>query len=272
MALASQALAAHAQALLDDAAGRGKRAIERVEADLVALARLLRTQVRLRKALSDPGLPPQPKRALLEDLGEGRLDRSSVELLATIAARQRVPPRAFPGVVAELAAMAAFTAADRAGELEQVEAELFELATLVNRQPGLRSALTDPALPLENKRALVADLLGGRASKRTAALADLLVELQEGRDLDTSARELAELAARRRNRVVAEVRSAVELNQQRRTRLAEVLGRITGRQVDLRVTVDQAILGSVVVRIGDEVFDGSIRSRLQQAREQLGVA
>jgi F-type H+-transporting ATPase subunit delta len=98
------------------------------------------------------------------------------------------------------------------------------------------------------------------------------VELQEGRDLDTSARELAELAARRRNRVVAEVRAAVELDQQRRTRLAEVLGRITGRQVDLRVTVDQAILGSVVVRIGDEVFDGSIRSRLEQAREQLGVA
>jgi len=206
VALVNQALADHAQALLDDAAGRGKRAIERVEADLIAFARLLVPQVRLRKALSDPGLPPQPKRALIEELGQGQLDRSSVELLATIASRQRVPPRAFPGLVAELAAMAAFTAAERAGELERVEAELFELATLVNRQPGLRSALTNPGLPVENKRALVADLLGGRASERTATLADLLVELQEGRDLDTSARELAELAARRRNRVVAEVR------------------------------------------------------------------
>ena len=257
MALVNQALADHAQVLLDDAAGRGERAIERVEADLVAFARLLVPQVRLRKALSDPGLPPQPKRALIEELGQGQLDRSSVELLATIASRQRVPPRAFPGLVAELAAMAAFTAAERAGELERVEAELFELATLVNRQPGLRSALTNPGLPVENKRALVADLL---------------VELQEGRDLDTSARELAELAARRRNRVVAEVRAAVDLDEQRRARLTEVLTRITGRQVDLRVTVDQAILGSVVVRIGDEVFDGSIRSRLEQAREQLGVA
>jgi F-type H+-transporting ATPase subunit delta len=71
---------------------------------------------------------------------------------------------------------------------------------------------------------------------------------------------------------VAEVRSAVELDGRRRSRLAEVLTRIVGRPVDLRVTVDEAILGSVVVRIGDEVLDGSIRSRLEQAREALGVA
>ena len=85
-------------------------------------------------------------------------------------------------------------------------------------------------------------------------------------------RELAGLAASRRGTVVAEVRSAVELDARRRSRLAEVLTRIVGRPVDLRVTVDEAILGSVVVRIGDEVFDGSIRSRLEQAREALGVA
>jgi len=87
VALANQALADHAQGLFDEAAGRGKRPIERVEADLVAFARLLVAEVRLRKALSDPALPPEAKRALLEDLGGGRLDKASVELLATLAAR-----------------------------------------------------------------------------------------------------------------------------------------------------------------------------------------
>ena len=272
MALVNQALADHAQGLFDEAAGRGKRPIERVEADLIAFARLLVAEVRLRKALSDPGLPPEPKRALLEDLGGGRLDKASVELLATLATLQRVPPRQLPGLVGELAAMAAFTAADRAGELERVGDELYLLADLVDHQPRLRSALTNPGLPVENKRALVADLLEGGASGRTAALADLLVELGEGHDLDTSARELAELAAGRRGLVVAEVRSAVELSRERRARLAETLTRVTGRPVDLRVTVDEAILGSVVVRIGNELFDGSIRGRLEQAREALGVA
>jgi F-type H+-transporting ATPase subunit delta len=271
VALASQALADHAQALLDEAAGRGKRPIERVEADLVAFARLLVAEVPLRKALSDPALPPEPKRALLEDLGGGRLDKASVELLATIATVQRVRPRQLPGLVGELAAMAALTAADRAGELERAGDELYQLADLVEHQPRLRSALTDPGLPVENKRALVADLLKEGASGRTATLADLLVELGEGRDLDTSARELAEQAARRRGLVVADVRSAVDLDDQHRARLAETLARITGTPVELRVTVDEAILGSVVVRIGDEVFDGSIRSRLEQAREALGV-
>jgi F-type H+-transporting ATPase subunit delta len=265
------ALAAHAQELLDQAAGRGQQAIDQVTDELAELARLLVTQVRLRKALADPGLPPEPKRSLLTELGQGRLERATVELLATAATRQRVRLRDFPGLLAALAAMAAFTAADKAGKLERLEGELFGLATLVEREPRVRSALTDPGLPVENKRALVADLVGG-AGRRAAALADLLVELYEGHDLDTLAKRWAEAAAARRNRVVAEVRSAVELDEGRRTRLAEALTRVIGRPVVLQVMLDQAILGSVVVRVGDELFDGSIRSRLEQAREALGVA
>ena len=267
----NEALAAHAQALFDDAAGRGQRAIDQVTDDLAQVARLLVHQVRLRKALADPGLPPEPKRALLTELGQGRLDEASVELLATVATRQRVRVRDFPGLLAGLAAMAAFTAADKAGQLEQLESELFGVATLVEREHGVRSALTNPGLPVENKRALMADLLHG-ASRRTAALADLLVELYEGHELDTVAREWAEAAAARRNRVVAEVRSAVELDDQRRARLAEALTRAIGKPVVLQTIVDETILGSVVVRVGDELFDGSIRSRLEQAREALGVA
>jgi F-type H+-transporting ATPase subunit delta len=268
----NQALAAHAQQLLDQAAGRGQGAVDQVEADLDQFARLLLHEVRLRKALADPGLPPEPKRALLTELGQGRLDEVSVELLATAATRQRVRLRDFPALVAELAAMAAFTAADKAGELERLEGELFFVGTLVEQQPQVRSALTNPGLPVEHKRALVADLLGGRAGRRAAALADLLVELYEGHELDTVTKRWAEAAAARRNRVVAEVRSAVELDDQRRVRLAEALTRVLGKPVVLQVTVDEAILGSVVVRVGDELFDGSIRSRLEQAREALGVA
>jgi F-type H+-transporting ATPase subunit delta len=268
----NQALAGHAQGLLDEAAGRGQAAIDQVEADLEQFARLLVTQVRLRKALADPGLPPEPKRAMLTELGQGRLDDASVELLATVATRQRVRLRDFPGLVAALAAMAAFTGTERAGELDQLEAELFFVGTLVEQQSRVRSALTNPGLPVENKRALVADLLAGRVGRRTAALTDLLVELNEGHDLDTVAKEWAKAAAARRSRVVAEVRSAVELDEQRRARLAEALTRVIGKPVVLQVTVDEAILGSVVVRVGDELFDGSVRSRLEQAREALGVA
>jgi F-type H+-transporting ATPase subunit delta len=268
----NQALAGHAQGLFDQAAGRGRRAVDQVQADLDQFVRLLVHQVRLRKALADPGLPPEPKRALLADLGQGRLDEASVELLATAATHQRVPQRDFPGLLASLAAMAAFTAAERAGELDQLEGELFAVANMVEQQPRVRSALTDPGLPVANKRALVADLLAGKVGERAAALADLVVELGEGHNLDTLLKAWAEAAAARHDRVVAEVRSAVELDDRRRARLAEVLTRVLGKPVLLQVTVDKAILGSVVVRVGNELFDGSIRSRLEQAREALGVA
>jgi F-type H+-transporting ATPase subunit delta len=268
----NQALAAHAQGLLEEAAGRGQRAIDRVETDLVAFARLLVHQVRLRKVLADPGLPPEPKRALLEDLGQGRMDDAAVELLATAAAHQRVRLRQFPELLAGLAAMAALAAAERAGELEQVESELFFAAALIEQQPQLRSALTNPGLPVANKQALLGDLLDGRVGRRTAALVDLLVELHEGHEVDTQLKAWAEAAAARRNRVVAEVRSAVELDEPRRARLAEVLTRVLGKPVVLHTYIDDAILGSVVVRVGDDLFDGSIRSRLEQAREAMGVA
>jgi F-type H+-transporting ATPase subunit delta len=268
----NQALAAHAEGLFDQAAGRGQGAIDQAQADLEQFARLLVHQVRLRKVLADPGLPPEPKRALLTDLGQDRLEEASVELLATAAIYQRVPLREFPALLAALAAMAAFTGADKAGELERLEGELFFVATLVEQQPAVRSALTNPGLPVANKRALVADLLQGRVGDRCASLVDLLVELNEGHGLDSQLKEWAEVAAARRNRVVAEVRSAVELDETRRARLAEVLTRVIGKPVLLQTTVDKAILGSLVVRVGDELFDGSVRSRLEQAREALGVA
>jgi F-type H+-transporting ATPase subunit delta len=268
----NQALAAHAEGLFEQAAGRGQGAIDQVQADLEQFARLLVHEVRLRKVLADPGLPPEPKRALLTDLGQGRLEEASVELLATVAAHQRVPLREFPALLAALAAMAAFAAAEAAGELERLEGELFFVATLVEQQPAVRSALTNPGLPVANKQALMADLLQGRVGARCASLVDLLVELNEGHGLDTRLKEWAEAAAARRNRVVAEVRSAVELDEARRARLAEVLTRVIGKPVLLQTTVDKAILGSLVVRVGDELFDDSVRSRLEQAREALGVA
>jgi F-type H+-transporting ATPase subunit delta len=268
----NQALAASAEGLFDQAAGRGQRAIDQVQADLEQFARLLVHQVRLRKVLADPGLPPEPKQALLTDLGQGRLDEASVELLASVAAHQRVPLRQFPALLAALAAMAAFAGADRAGELERLESELFFVATLIEQQRAVRSALTNPGLPVPIKRDLMAELVDGRVSARCASLVDLLVELNEGHGLDTQLKAWAEAAAARRDRVVAEVRSAVELDEGRRARLTEVLTRVIGKPVLLQTTVDEAILGSLVVRVGDELFDGSVRSRLEQAREALGVA
>jgi F-type H+-transporting ATPase subunit delta len=263
------ALAQHAERLLEEAAGR--RGLDQVASDLAAFARLVASEPRLRGPLIDPGLPAEAKRGLVTDIGRGQLEPATVELLATLAEHQRTAPRQLPDLLVELAAQASFAAADVAGDLDRVEDDLFRFGTLVEQNRELRATLTDPALPLERKRALVDDLLSGRADPRSLQLIELLVDVDEGRELDRRCHELAELAAARRNRAVAEVRTAVPLDSERQARLAETLAEVVGKPVELRWTVDTSIMGSVVVRVGDEVFDGSVRSRIEQARERLGV-
>ncbi len=264
------ALAQHAERLLGEAAGR--HGLDQMAADLAAFTRLVLSEPRLRGPLVDPGLPADARRGLLDDLGRGQLEPATVELLATLVEHQRIVPRLLPDLLAELAAQASFAAADAAGDLDRVEDDLFRFGTVVDRTRELRAALTDPALPLERKRALVDDLVSGRADPRSVALIELLLDVDQGHDLGRRCRELAELAAARRNRVVAEVRTAVPLDDERQARLAEALAEVVGRPVELRCTVDESIMGSVVVRVGDEVLDGSVRGRIEQARERLGVA
>ena len=92
-----------------------------------------------------------------------------------------------------------------------------------------------------------------------------------GRRPDVAVEQLAELAARQRQRLLAEVRSAVALTPEQEQRLAAALSRLQGREVRVNVIVDPEVVGGIVVRVGDEVIDGSVASRLENARRTVGV-
>ena len=77
------------------------------------------------------------------------------------------------------------------------------------------------------------------------------------------------LAASERQHEVAEVRSAVPLDKSQRQRLAEALSQATGKQVEVKVIIDEKVLGGLVARIGDTVIDGTIRHRLEQLKETI---
>lgn len=166
-------------------------------------------------------------------------------------------------------ARALFSVAEAEGSLDDVEDELFRFARTVEANSRLRDALTDPALPPERKKSVVAELLGSKASPHTVGLLGFLVEQGRAKDLPKIIDALVELASERRRTAVAEVRTAVPLSPEQRERLAEALNRATGKEVDLKVLVDPSVLGGVVARVGDEVFDGTIRRKLELARERL---
>lgn len=166
-------------------------------------------------------------------------------------------------------AEAMFSIAEAEGELEPVEEQVYAFAKMVEKRAKVREALIDPELPNENKRNLIGEVLGERANPVAVNLLSMLVEQGRARDIGRIAESLAEVAAERRQQVVGEVRSAVPLTDTQRRRLAEALSSATGRKVEVKVIVDPDLVGGVVARVGDVIFDGSIRSRLDEAKQQL---
>jgi F-type H+-transporting ATPase subunit delta len=169
-------------------------------------------------------------------------------------------------------AQALFAVAEAEGSLDAVEDELYRFGKAVEGEPQLRETLTDPALPADRKRAVLEELLGRQANPHTVRLLAFLVDQGRARDLSKIIEGMAELAAERRRKAVAEVRTAVPLDADHREELAKALAKATGKEVELKVLVDDSVIGGVVARVGDQVFDGTIRRKLELARQQLAQA
>lgn len=155
------------------------------------------------------------------------------------------------------------------GILERVEGELYELGRQLEGSAELRSTLTDPQLPLERKRAVVSDLLSGRATTLTVGLAEFLLGQDLAAELGPIASALADQAAASRSRQVAEIRSAIPLDEATVTRLSAALGRATGTTLEVKTIVDPGVLGGIVARVGDVVIDGSVAAKLASLRQAL---
>jgi F-type H+-transporting ATPase subunit delta len=139
---------------------------------------------------------------------------------------------------------------------------------MVSENPELRDALSDPARSAEDKHALLAGLLEGRATAPTVRLAKQAV-VSSHRTVSVAVEEYQKAAAKNRNRLVATVSVARELGDADRQRLQGALARQYDRPVHLNVVVDPAVVGGVKVEIGDDVIDGTVASRLDDARRRL---
>lgn len=155
------------------------------------------------------------------------------------------------------------------GVAERIEEELFRAARTVEGNRDLRSRFTDPGLPLAAKLEVVDDLFGGRAHPQTVAAIVWILAAGHGRQIGDIAEEVARRGAASRQASLAEVRSAVELDDAQRERLGRALSQQLGRDVELQVVVDPDVVGGLVVRVGDTVIDGSVATRLERVRTRL---
>lgn len=165
-------------------------------------------------------------------------------------------------------AAALYEIARSEGVLTTVEEELFRFARTLETSDELRSVLADPAVPTARTSAVLSDLLAS-ASPVTAGIISMVVTAGRVRDLPAIVDRLISRAASSRSAVVAEVRSAVPLDEGQRSRLAVALGQAVGKSVEVKVIHDPSVLGGLVAQIGDTVIDGSVRTRLDQLKELL---
>jgi len=237
--------------------------------ELAAVLGVLDTNREVGKHLADPVASEQARTGLVDALFGGKVGDLAVQLLRDTASLRWSRAGDVIDAVELLARQALLAAAERDDVLDETEDELFRFGRLLGTEHKLRELLTDRSAPVERRLELLHGLLDGKAGRTTVDLLDQAVRTTRGRSLDQLVEQLAELAAARRERSVAHVTAAAPLSSQQEERLARILTGIYGRTMSVQVDVDPEVLGGLVVRVGDEVIDGSVASRLAKAAQGL---
>lgn len=236
---------------------------------LFAVAGLLDTNVSLRRSLTDPSREGEAKAALLTRLLDGKVPGPVVDLVAGLVRSRWSQSRDLADTIEKLAITAVVAAAQAEGRLDRLEDELFRFGRTVDGNHELRAALSDRTTSTDRRAALVSSLLEGKVAPETLRLARQAVLAPRGLHLDTALASFGEIAAQRREQLVVRVVVAQPLEGEQRDRLAAALQRTYGRAVHLNEDVDPDVLGGIRVEIGDEVLDGTIERRLDEARRRL---
>jgi F-type H+-transporting ATPase subunit delta len=265
---ASREALASAELKLLDAAESGAD-LTTIGDDLFAVVGLLTGEPSLRRALADSSAEPERRAQLVRRLLAGKVSDTSLELLVAVVSARWSSPRELVDGIESLARTALLVAAERTGRLDSVEDELFRLGRIAAANGELERLLSDPFAPAEGKLTLLRSLIEGKVDPITAKLAEALIAYPRGRRAVEGFEELADLAAKRRERSVAHVTTVAPLTEQQQERLTATLQRIYSRPIALHLEVDPSILGGLVVKVGDEVIDGSAAGRLDALRRRL---
>lgn len=253
--------------VLDQASSQGGSQGESLADGLFAVVDLLDAQPSLRRALTDPSTPESARQQIVRQLLDGKVDPAAVTVVAEASAIRWPGARTFVAALERQAIRAAL--ANAGDSLDEVEDQLFRFARVVESDGGLRSALSDRTVPLAHRQTLVSELLNGKVVPTTVRLATRAVAARE-RTFDNTIEGYVNLAAAMRNRAVATVRVARPLSQEQFERLRAALTRQTGRDISLQMIVDPSVLGGVRVELGDEVIEGTVAGRLEDARRLFG--
>lgn len=233
---------------------------------LYDVAGVLREQPAVRRVATDTTVPAEARSGVVRELLAGKADETAVGLVASAAGRRWTHGGDLPDALERVSEIAHVISAGP--QAPRVADEVFALDRVLHDNPDLRGALADPTRPVGDKSGLLDSLLGGRALPATVALAKQGLGGTYG-PLGAALATYRAVAAAAGGAGVATVYVARPLTDEQTNRLTEALAKQYGRKVHANIVLDPNVLGGVKVEIGDDVIDGTIASRLDDARRQL---
>jgi F-type H+-transporting ATPase subunit delta len=240
--------------------------------DLFVAAEAISSSAQLRGILSDPSTERETKNALIERVFGGKVSSASVEFVKKVAALRVSRSIDLVVILEQLGVHAAAAVAANTSVLDDVQSELFGFQQVVSSDRELQFALSNKSAPNEAKLQLVDTLVTGKVNAVTKALISQAVGAVRGRRIAIVLDQFGKQVAAYGDSLVATVTVSSALDTNQVERLRSSLAKTYGQQIRLNVEVDSSIIGGMVVQIAGEIIDGSVSSRLQNLKLQLGKA
>jgi F-type H+-transporting ATPase subunit delta len=238
-------------------------------ADLFTVLTVLSSSVGLRRALTDNSRDAASKAELISNLFGKNVTEAAKTLFSQAASLRWSNPAEIADAIENLAVESASAAADKSGELEKLENQLFDFARVLIANPEFRQALNTASDTDASKVSLLESVVNGKYSSHTINLLKRVVVLRRGRSIDATLATYSHYVSNSRNRLVAHVKTAIALTDSQTSSLIAALTKQMGREVHVNIEIDPKVLGGISIRYADDVIDSTVVNRLAEASRAL---
>jgi F-type H+-transporting ATPase subunit delta len=239
---------------------------ETIGEQLFGVARVLREEAALRRVVTDSSVEGKAKADLVQTIFGSALDDATLRAVTAAVQHRWTVSRDLPEALEYLGVVSLVRSAGK--DSDRISDELFGVRQLIDSVPDLRAALADPARSVEDRVGLLSGLLHGRTIPATEQLVAQAVSETDG-TVDSALKNFQGIAAEAQGEMLATVHTARELSADDQQRLASALGKQYDTDVHLHVVVDPDLVGGLRVEIRDDVIDGTVVSRIDEARRRL---
>lgn len=242
----------------------------KVAEEIFALSDLVKTDARLRRALTDPSRNAEDKMALAHSLFDAHMSAPGLQVLEALVSAHWTKPEDLHDAAEVLGILAVLTDALRAGALEEVNDELFETRRFLAAERDLRLTLSDMSTGSPHERAnLATRLFSARLSRWSMRLLRRAVGRSRHGRLLNNLRRFAEWAATLQNKLLVTVESAVDMTPEQVTRLRRLLEQRFERDITLSISVEPGVVGGFRLRANTTAIDASLAARIADMKRSL---